>query len=51
MKKVDLLTEIEEYLSDYFAEDELDCYDNINYLEDAITLLEKTCKIIKRDLK
>jgi hypothetical protein len=42
-----LKQEIEDFLNDYFEIDEYDCDDTINYLQDAVMLLEDVLKSIK----
>lgn len=42
--KEELKKRIEDFLNDYFEIDEYDCDDTINYLQDAVMLLEEVLK-------
>jgi len=42
--KEELKKKIEDFLNDYSKMEELDCDDTINYLQDAVFLLEEVLK-------
>lgn len=41
----ELKRKIEDFLNDYFKMEEFDCDDTINYLQDAVNLLQDVLKI------
>lgn len=42
--KEELKKKIEDFLNDYFEMEEMDCDDTINYLQDAVDLLQDVLK-------